>query len=537
MLFSRKVRSPSLLPDSDFPFQASLMTAIRFNVLSRLLTGACALLFAISLVLTVLSAIRGPLLPGATIELISLIVAFASGAGLLVWQMTGGLRRKLDVANLAVATLSLAGAGAFYLSGTDPEQIINPLFGALCLASGRALANAARQRFTDTADQDEMSVLRQAYGALALALVSLIGWWVFSGPLDGLTAGTAALALAWPYAPELTKALMLQIGVRKAQDIGVELNGADALTAIAASTAVAFDNPTLLADDQCVVTDVHAFDKGSERLLAVAATTERYARHPIGAAIRSISEDWSLPRNAPDEWEEVSGLGAVALINGRSVAVGNTALMAQLKVDCFMANSLCKPLQAAGKTCVIVSVGERAVGILGLQGTPHPQAYDLIKRLKQMGVESLLVTGAHLQTAEAVATNLEIGSVTGDIRQRDRFAVAQSRFSQAEGLYVGIGASDRRGVFALSSETRGEAVLLATLPEGQLKALADLLTMASRMDEQTGLVRGFNLALRALAGLLGAAALVPSTAAPVVFAVGLLGSGLIADKLANRLKF
>ncbi|WP_162009456.1 HAD family hydrolase [Labrenzia sp. CE80] len=513
------------------------MTAIRFNVLSRLLSGACALLFALSVILTASSAIRGPLLPGATIELISLIVAFASGAGLLAWQMAGDFRHKLDVASLAVATLSLAAAGAFYLSGTDPEQIIAPLFSAVCLASGRALANAARQRFPDTVDQDEIWVLRQAYGAIALALVSLIGWWATSGPTEGLIAGTASLALAWPYAPELTRALILQIGIRKAQETGVELNGADALTAIAASTAIAFDNPTLLADGQCIVTDVHAFDKGSERLLAVAATTERYARHPIGAAIRSISDDWSLPRNAPDEWEEVSGLGAVALINGRSVAVGNTALMARLKVDCFMANSLCKPLQAAGKTCVIVSVGERAVGILGLQGTPHPQAHELIGQLKTMGIESLLVTGAHLQTAEAVGASLGVDDVTGDIRQRDRFAVVQSKLSQAKGLYVGIGASDRRGVFALSSETRGEAVLLATLPAGQLDPLADLLTMASRMDEQTRLVRGFNLALRVLSGLLGAVALVPATAAPLVFALGLLGPWLIADKLANRLKF
>ncbi|MEP0234980.1 HAD family hydrolase [Roseibium sp.] len=513
------------------------MTAIRFNVLSRLLSGACALLFAASLLLTVLSTIRGSIMPGATIELITLIVAFASGAGLLAWQMAGDLRRKLDVASMATAILSLAGSGTFYLTGTEPEQIISPLFGTVCLASGRALANAARQGFLDAADQFEAPALRQAYGAIVLALVSLIGWWAVSDPMDGLIAGTAALALAWPYAPELTRALILQIGARKAQDIGVELNGADALSVLASSTAIAFDNPTLLADDQLVVTDVHAFDKGSERLLAVAATTERYARHPIGAAICSISEDWSLPRNAPDEWEEVPGLGAVALINGRSVAVGNTALMAQLKVDCFMANSLCKPLQAAGKACVIVSVGERAVGILGLQGTSHPQAHELIGRLKTIGIESLLLTGANLQTAEAVGASLGIDNVTGDIRQRDRFAVAQSKLSEARGLYVGIGASDRRGVFALSSETRDEADLLATLPEGQLEPLGDLLTMVSRLAEQTRLAQGFNLGLGVISGLLGAAALVPTTAVPVVFAVGLLGTWLIADRLANRLKF
>ncbi len=460
-----------------------------------------------------------------------LLLALAAGLALLIWRLRDRPLNHLDALTVAASLLMAAGAFAFYLSGADPAVLQAPLFAAACLAGGRGIALEIRPRFAADLPA-ETHTIHQALGTCLLSCAAGGAWLIAGNGALAMTISAAVLALAWPYAPELQRSFSQRAGLAKARRIGVELNGPDAIASMEDGDMIVFDRPSLLSSDDHVVTDVHAFDNRPEPLLAVAATAEKHAKHPLGAAIRAIAADWSVPVSNPDEWEEVPGLGMVAMIGGKSVAVGNADLMKELKVDCFTANSLCRPIQASGKTCLIVAVGQRAVGMIALEAAIHPQASQAITGLHSNGLETLLVTGMEPQTAHSFCQKLKIGNVHSNVRQADRFAVAQSATETKTGFFVSAAANNRRGIFSLSMNPESHGALLATLHDGLLAPLSDLFMLTRTIKKQDRLIRLVTLAISVVAGLLGAVGLLPIWVAPLVFGLAMTASWVIASKLS-----
>ncbi|MEJ8476850.1 HAD family hydrolase [Roseibium sp. H3510] len=507
------------------------MIAPRPSATPRLLPSTCGLLLAISFGLF-LSASSGTdyNLP-ASPSLCLIALSWATGSLLLTWQILREPLQHLNKISLAVSFICASSAGGLYLIGAEFDALITPLFAATCIVSGCALANVAQYQFDRATQSSNELPIKQIIAACLIGLCAAIAWASVDEPEIALARATTALALSWPYSSRLQDAILSRTTLKQARHLGAELNGSEALAAIHTCTAIAFDRPALLQNDKLVVTDVHAFDNRSEPLLAVAAAAQSSARHPIGAAIRALATDWALPQGRPDEWEEVPGLGVVAMIGGKSVAVGNPGLMAELQVDCFTANSLCRPLQASGKTCVIVAIGNRAVGILALQPTLHLHAADTLAWLHGNGVETVLVTGTSLPVAQSLFASSPLKQIKPDIRQHKRLSAAESHLAGAAGLFIGASESGRRGLFTLSAQANETAILIASLPRGELLPLPGLVSLSNRMKKKTRLSQMFALGVAILAGLLGAMGLLPVTVLLFVFAITIAGYWFIAEKL------
>lgn len=475
-------------------------------------------------------------LPAAAVLLLA-GASTALGAGGLFQVARTGAFLPLDLMTYGTALLCALGAGlAGWLSGQ--LETAEPLaLTAACLVTLRGLCRtatgtdtiSARIRF-DLHDPSSWEYL-QALAGVVLALIAGLAWGLFSDFASGLRAAAAVLAVAWPYTPELLRRMAAKAAETRAAGYGIELYGPEALKTIQSVRSVAFDRHALLATEELVVTDVHAFDRRQEPLLAVAAAAERHATHPAARAIRSIAADWQVPEGAPEEFEEVPGLGVVAMLGGEAIAVGNRNLMQELKIDSFTATSLCRSHEAEGKTCLIVAAGGRAVGMLALHVTTHPDSPATIAAIRHAGRSTTLISGAGEASANAFAKQLGMSAAISGKRPQARLASAGEAVASDTGLFVTPEPGNGLLVYSLGGNVAPGALLARIHPAlaaAPLRHFPFLLDAAQDSSKLSKALLTFQAGLSGLAALFCCFMLLPVAISPFICGLCAAGGKILA---------
>ncbi|MBD8891454.1 HAD family hydrolase [Roseibium litorale] len=483
-----------------------------------------------------------PVLPAAAALLLAGTAAVLGGAGLFQAARAGAFL-PLDLMTYAAALFSAIGAGlAGWLTGQ--LEIAEPLaLTAACLVTLRALCRTATSTETvsarislDLHDPLSWEYLQVLTGAV-LALIAGLAWGLVSDPASGISAGAAVLAVAWPYTPELLRRMAAKAAETRAAGYGIELYGPDALQNVQSVRAIAFDRHALLATEELVVTDVHAFDRRQEPLLAVAAAAERHATHPAARAIRSIAADWQVPEGAPEEFEEVPGLGVVAMLGGEAIAVGNRNLMQELKIDSFTATSLCRSHEAEGKTCLIVAAGGRAVGMLALHVTMHPDSPATIAAIRHTGRSTTLVSGAVETSANAFAKQLGMSAAIADKRPQTRLASAGGIAASEPGLFVTPEPGNGLVVYFLGGSVAPGALLARIHPAlaaSPLRHFPFLLDAAQDSGKLSRTLLMTQASLSGLAALVCCFLVLPVAASPFVCGICAAGGKALAGNWLRK---
>jgi Cd2+/Zn2+-exporting ATPase len=148
---------------------------------------------------------------------------------------------------------------------------------------------------------------------------------------------------------------------------------------------------------------------------------ERRSEHPLAEAIRKAADARGIDAPNPTDFQALAGLGARALIDGRTVHVGNHHLFDQ--------NGLCTPeldremayREAASQSVVIVGDEKRAVGIIILADELRDNAAEAMRSLRKAGISKLIMlTGDHTGTANAIASKLDIDEVHAELLPQDK---------------------------------------------------------------------------------------------------------------------
>lgn len=421
---------------------------------------------------------------------------------------TPGRPHDLLTASASVVTL---GVGAICLATGWAIDAILPIFlGAALLPVLRSIAVRLAPPQTNQQPRLQASLAAVVAGTTG-------GIWSFIDPVAGPAIGTAVLCASWPFMADGLAAYGQRVAVSLARARGIDVPHWSKLVKLTSCQTFFLQSRALFTSDLPIVTDVVAFSKRPEPLLAVAASAEQPAQGPIAEAIHSIAVDWAVQIAAPEEFEAVPGYGVVAMLGGQSVAVGNSALMEHLGIDNFTADSLCRPLETDGKTCLRVAVGKRIAGILALQGRVHPCAAELIKGLKFQGQETCLISRDSWQTAHAIAQGLHLENFV-DVPPG---CPEQPRLRAASGVNgdLILDRTERARVLtvrdAFVADGSGNAVLLQ-IPDARLADLPNLIKMTLRSRDISHQMNIFVLGLAALAGVVAAFGLLPVVFTPSV---------------------
>ncbi|MDH5286978.1 MAG: heavy metal translocating P-type ATPase [Betaproteobacteria bacterium] len=278
---------------------------------------------------------------------------------------------------------------------------------------------------------------------VAIALVTLAATWWLTGELaQALVNSVAVLVIACPCALGLATPTAVIVGTGRAAQLGVLIRNAEALEQAGRVTTLIVDKTGTLTEGRPEVVAVDAFAGASRAdVLALAAGLEQGASHPLAQAIVARAQREGVVPIAVRDFASVPGKGVRAVDErGRALQLGSPAFLVEQGLD---AAALGAEHAAAGRTVVGIARGGVLIGVVALADRVRPTSRAAVARLRDAGIDVVMITGDHEATARAVAAEVGIGEVrSGVLPSGKAEAVASLKSAGRVTGMVGDGVND-----------------------------------------------------------------------------------------------
>ena len=256
--------------------------------------------------------------------------------------------------------------------------------------------------------------------AVVAAAVVAFALWALLGPeprlAHALVAAVAVLIIACPCALGLATPMAIMVGTGRGAAAGVLVKNAEALERLEKVGVLLVDKTGTLTRGKPALERVVALEAGREDdVLRMAASLEKGSEHPLASAIVAGARARGLVLSEAQGFRSIPGKGVAGSVDGRAVALGNAALLAELGIDAGTLGERAEALRAEGGTVVLVAVDGRPAGLVETLDPPKPGAAEAIRALHAEGVRIAMVTGDGWTTARAIAARLGIDEVEAEV--------------------------------------------------------------------------------------------------------------------------
>jgi P-type Cu+ transporter len=309
------------------------------------------------------------------------------------------------------ATLNRNGALRLRTTRVGPDTVLSRIIRLVQQAQG---SRAPVQRLADRISAVFVPVV------IFLAIVTFILWLQLGPPptyLHGLVAAVTVLIIACPCAMGLAVPTAVMVATGRGAELGVLIKGGEALERTGDIDVVVFDKTGTLTQGRPAVRSVRlaASDLDERRVLQLAASVERLSEHPLGEAIVLEAEHRQIPLPPPTQFESHTGKGAAATVEGHRVVVGNLAFMGEMGVDPAPLQSAADEVAAEAQTPVYVAVDGWPAGLIAIADPIRPTSREAVRRLEQLGLDLVMLTGDDRRTADAVARAVGIERIVSEV--------------------------------------------------------------------------------------------------------------------------
>ena len=276
--------------------------------------------------------------------------------------------------------------------------------------------------------------------------VFLIWYFVLGAPLlFSLTCLISILVVACPCALGLATPTAVTVGVGRAAEFGILIKNGDTLENAGQIDVAAFDKTGTITEGKPEVDDIISYGISDEELIKLAASVEQNSNHPIAKAIVMKSKELNLDLNQINEFENVTGKGLKAKLNGSDVFAGNLALMQANEIN--VTDDLVEKyheLESQSKTIIFLAQDKSVKGILSLSDKIKSNSKRTIEELHKMGVETYMLTGDNESTALNVAREVGIDNVRAGVLPENKLDIVKETQANhtKKVLFVGDGIND-----------------------------------------------------------------------------------------------
>jgi Cu2+-exporting ATPase len=258
-----------------------------------------------------------------------------------------------------------------------------------------------------------------------------------------LTLAITVIVIACPHALGLAIPTVTSISTTLAARNGIMVKKPDALQLFLKVDTVIFDKTGTLTEGNLAVQELWSPSGEEDKLLGIAASLESNSEHIIGKGIVSEAEKRGLEHPQAEKFEAVPGKGAIGVVNGTQVILGNRRLMEQENVELSQYEGEINRLASAGNTVVMVANKGKLLGIIALADQIRQESREALKGLKKEGVRVVMLTGDNEATAAAIAEQLKLDDFFAEVLPEDKSATVKKL--QDEGhivAMVGDGVND-----------------------------------------------------------------------------------------------
>jgi Cu+-exporting ATPase len=264
---------------------------------------------------------------------------------------------------------------------------------------------------------------------ISLSIATFVAWYLVASeaPLvRGFAAAVSVLIIACPCAMGLAVPTAVMVATGRGAERGVLIKGGEALERLSRLDAVVLDKTGTVTEGKPAVTEIIPASGWTEAdLLAPAAGLESSSEHPLAAAITGAARARGLAVARAEGFLAVPGKGAMGVVEGRAVAVGNAAMMAEMGIDPAPLSAASDELSEKGRTTVYVTVDGVLAGLLAVADPVRPTSAAAIADLLASGRQVVLLTGDQRRTALAVAREVGIEHVVAEVLPEQKLAEVQ----------------------------------------------------------------------------------------------------------------
>ena len=349
--------------------------------------------------------------------------------------------------------------------------------GASVNASGRLVVRATRvgadtqlaqmARLVEDAQAGKAPVQRLAdrisgvFVPIVIALAgATLGFWLGAGeePSFAFTAAVAVLIIACPCALGLATPTALLVGTGRGAQLGILIRGPEVLESTRRIDTIVLDKTGTVTRGEMSLVGVHAAEgESADEVLRLAAALEAASEHPVARAVVAGAQAGLSPLPPVEDFANVAGLGVQGIVEGHAVLVGRPSLLAewsqhltpQLEAELDTAEHL-------GHTAVAVGWDGRARGVLVVADTVKETSAEAVRRLRELGLRPVLLTGDNRRSAEAVAAEVGITDVIAEVLPADKVETVGRL--QAEGRVVAMVGDGVNDAAALAQADLGLAM-------------------------------------------------------------------------------
>ncbi|AZC31791.1 Lead, cadmium, zinc and mercury transporting ATPase [Pseudomonas chlororaphis subsp. piscium] len=259
---------------------------------------------------------------------------------------------------------------------------------------------------------------------IAIAVLTFLGWGLFGpepGWVFGLINAVAVLIIACPCALGLATPMSIMASTGKAASMGVLFRDASAIENLCKIDTLIVDKTGTLTEGRPVFHSVEATaDFSPQAVLQLAASLDQGSEHPLAHAIVNHARAENIALTKPESFESGSGIGVSGLVDGKKLQLGNTALMEAAGVSTKPLQERAELLRLEGISIIYLAVDGVLAGLLAVSDPVKPTSKEAVTRLRADDINIIMATGDGLTTARAVAREMGIAEVHGEVKPQDK---------------------------------------------------------------------------------------------------------------------
>ena len=329
------------------------------------------------------------------------------------------------------ATINKTGSFEFKATKVGKDMVLSQIVKLVEQAQG---SKAPIQRLADVIAGYFVPIV------ISIAIATFVIWFNF-GPDPALTFAllnfVSVMIIACPCALGLATPTAVLVGTGKGAENGILIKGGESLETAHKLDTIVFDKTGTLTRGEPEVTDLIPWNGSSEdELLKYAACAEKSSEHPLADAVVAAAQNKGISLIKPSHFNAIEGQGIEAEVDEKKVLMGNSNLMYERKIEIGDLKDKAEMLSAEGKTPVYVAIDNQACGLLGIADTLKESSIQAVRKLQNMGLKVVMLTGDNQKTAESIARKAGINDVVSEVLPQDK--VKKIKKLQSDGSKVAM---------------------------------------------------------------------------------------------------
>lgn len=325
---------------------------------------------------------------------------------------------------------------------------------------------------------------------VGIAIVAFLVWYFFVTPGnvgEALEKAIAILVIACPCALGLATPTSIMAGSGRAAELGILFKGGEHLEQTHKIDTIILDKTGTVTKGKPELTDIMAEGDETEFLTLVGAA-EKNSEHPLAEAIVTGIMERNITLPGTESFEAIPGYGIRAVVEGKELLVGTRRLIEKYEVNASHAYETMARLEEAGKTAMLVAIDNRYAGIVAVADTIKETSKAAVGRLKEMGIDVIMITGDNERTAKAIAAQVGIDHVRAEVLPEGKAEEVKKLQSQGKKVaMVGDGINDAPALatadIGMAIGTGTDVAMEAadvTLMRGDLSSIPDAIFMSRK---------------------------------------------------------